>query len=251
MRLKTTLLSAGSALDSLEPARPRQLRRLLKFAVHMRAGPGTQYEVVDTIPGGATVDVAGMHREAGASVNFNGEVGYASRNYLQLAGGPAPSVGVAVAAPGYVYDEPGYDYYDYGYTYGPSFGFYASPGFRHRHGWRGHRAGMAAGSERGRAIEGWSGERTGNVARRTAPAVARPRRQAASTGGARMVAPARHRDEPCARQRQSGGGAVRRPAWWSCRPPAAALRWRAQPAGGGSGGEQRAGGLGDAGASGC
>src|SRR5688572_12718844 len=134
MSLKTTLLAAGSALI-LSAGAAAAAPAVAESPVHLRAGPGTQHPVITTIPGGATVDVAGC-TGSWCRVNFNGEVGYASRNYLQLAGGPAPRAGVVAVAPGY-YDEPIYDYYDYGYAVGPSIGFYASPGFRHRHRWHG------------------------------------------------------------------------------------------------------------------
>jgi uncharacterized protein YraI len=160
MRCKIALLSAASAFI-LSAGAAAAAPAVTESSVNLRAGPGTQYQVVDTIPGGTTVDVAGC-TGSWCRVNFSGQVGYASRNYLQLAGGPAPGAGVVVAAPGYVYGEPIYDYYDDGYTYGPSFGFYASPSFRHRHGWRGrHRwDGNRIGTWQGRG--NWSGGRTGN-----------------------------------------------------------------------------------------
>ena len=120
--------------------------------LNMRSGPGTQYGVVATIPAGATVDVGGC-TGSWCQVNFDGTSGYASASYLSGGAAATPSVGVAVA-PGYVYDD---DYYDYGYTYGPSFGFYAGP--RYRHGWRGHwqqRPGGWAGRPGG-GPGGWAG----------------------------------------------------------------------------------------------
>jgi len=170
------LLSAASALI-LSAAAAAAAPAVAENSVNLRAGPGTQYPVVDTIPAGAAVDVAGC-TGSWCRVNFNGAVGYASRNYLQMAGGPAPGAGVVAAAPGYVYDEPVYDYYDYGYTYGPSFGFYASPGYRH--GWRSHRGwnggqvgtgqGNRTGTWQGGRTGTWQGGRTGTWQGRTAPA---------------------------------------------------------------------------------
>ncbi|TMI98651.1 MAG: hypothetical protein E6G97_24810 [Alphaproteobacteria bacterium] len=183
MSLKTILLSAASALI-LSAGAAAAAPAVAENSVNLRAGPGTQYPVVDTIPAGAAVDVAGC---AGSwcRVTFNGAVGYASRNFLQMAGAPAPGAGVVAAAPGYLYDEPVYDYYDYGYAYGPSFGFYASPGYRRGwRGWRGHRGWNGSrvgtwqggsGTWQGNRTGTWQGGRTGTWQGRAAP-----------TGGARI-----------------------------------------------------------------
>jgi hypothetical protein len=88
--------------------------------------------VVGTLRDGEGVDVGGC-TGSWCQVSFSGGSGYASRNYLAMGGAVGP--GPAVAATPYVYDEPDYGYYDYGYAYGPSFGFYAGP--RYRHGWHG------------------------------------------------------------------------------------------------------------------
>jgi uncharacterized protein YraI len=152
MSLKSTLLSAGSALI-LSAGAASAAPAVADSAVNLRAGPGTQYQVIDTIPGGATVDVAGC-TGSWCHVTFNGEIGYASRNYLQMAGGGG-SAGVVAVAPGYVYeDAPIYDD-DYGYAYGPSVGLYVNPGYGYRQGWRGNRLGTWQGRQ------GWSGSRTG------------------------------------------------------------------------------------------
>jgi hypothetical protein len=126
---KATLLAAASALvlsAGIASAAPA----VTQSAVNMRSGPGTQYPVVATLPGGATVDV-GSCSGSWCTVNWNGRDGYVSAGYLQIAGGPG------VVAPGY-YEEPDYgvyagsDYYDYGPDfYGP--GFYGPFGFRHHH----------------------------------------------------------------------------------------------------------------------
>ena len=156
MSLKTTLLSAGSALI-LSAGAVAAAPAVAESSVNLRAGPGTQYPVVDTIPGGATVDVRGC-TGSWCRVNFNGEVGYASRNYLALAGGPAPSGGVVAVAPGYVYEDAPYS--NYGYAYGPSVGLYVNPGYRYRQGWsRPGWGGNRAGTWQGRSS--WSGNRTG------------------------------------------------------------------------------------------
>jgi hypothetical protein len=140
MPLKTILLSAASALV-LSASAAFAAPATAASDVHMRSGPGTNFDVIATIPGGAIVD-AGNCSGGWCQVSFNGESGYTSGNYLDFAGGPAPSVGVAVApSPGYAYyDDPYYDdYYDYGYGYGPGVGIYLGGhrGWHGGHGWNG------------------------------------------------------------------------------------------------------------------
>ena len=164
MTLKTILFGAASALV-LSAGSATAAPATAATSLNVRSGPGTQFEVIGTIPAGATVDVGGC-TGSWCEVNFRGGTGFASGSYLAMAGG-----GAAVAvAPGYVYGEPYYDdYYDYGYGYGPSFGFSVSPGRRFHHGgwdrghawngggnwnrghWTGGRPGMAQG---GRGLQG-------------------------------------------------------------------------------------------------
>ncbi len=151
MILKTTLLAAASVL-ALSAGAASAAPATAESALNMRAGPGTQYEVVATIPGGATVDVAGC-TGSWCQVSFNGESGFASRSYLEMAEGGAVTV-----APGYAYqDTPYYDDYDYGYDYGPSVGFYYGGGWDYGHGGRWH-GGHHAGNWHGQ----WNGHRAGN-----------------------------------------------------------------------------------------
>jgi uncharacterized protein YraI len=121
--MRTTLLAAASALvlsAGIASAAPA----ITQSAVNMRAGPGTQYPVLTTLPGRAPVDVAGCDG-SWCQVNWNGREGYVSANYLQMAGAPGP---VAVS-PGY-YAEPDYAYDD---DYYGSPGFFVGPGYRYRH----------------------------------------------------------------------------------------------------------------------
>jgi hypothetical protein len=138
MTLKTILFGAASALV-LSAGAANAVPATAETSLNVRSGPGTQYEVVGSIPAGATVDVRGC-TGSWCRVSFSGGSGYASRSYLAMAeGGPAIAV-----APGYAYDDGPYydDYYDDGYGYGPSFGFSVNSGRRfHRRGgnWdRGH-----------------------------------------------------------------------------------------------------------------
>ena len=107
---------------------------MTQSAINLRAGPGTHYPVVATIPGGAPVDVGGGTR-GWCAVNFAGGSGYAKRSRLAMGRGPSVGVAVAPSYPGYAYSDDYYgpDYYDYGYAYGPSFGFYANGRFHRRH----------------------------------------------------------------------------------------------------------------------
>lgn len=141
---KTTLLAAASALV-LSAGAAAAAPATAESALNMRAGPGTQYEVVTTIPGGATVDVAGC-TGSWCQVSYAGEAGFASRSYLAMAEGPP-----VVVAPGYAYDDTplyGDDYYDYGPTYGPGFGLYVNPGHRLHRGVRAWNGGRWSGGHR-------------------------------------------------------------------------------------------------------
>ena len=59
--------------------------------VNMRQGPGTNYPVITTIPGGSTVEVSGCQGEW-CSVSWHGQSGYTIATSLdQGAGAPPPS----------------------------------------------------------------------------------------------------------------------------------------------------------------
>ena len=152
MNLKATLFAAASALV-LSAGAAAAVPATAETSLNVRSGPGTQYEIVGSIPAGSTVDVQGC-TGSWCRVSFAGGTGFASRSYLAMAGGGGAAVAVA-PAPGYVYEDGPYydDYYDYGYAYGPSVGIYAGGGYYG--GWRGSRW------DRGRAWNGggrhWSG----------------------------------------------------------------------------------------------
>ena len=127
--------------------------------VNLRAGPGTTYNVIVTIPGGTTIDVAGCNGQW-CQVTWQGQNGYVIATSIDQgdadgpsAGGPPPGEpppgvgrpGGPVAAypggpptpdyypPGYVpppdyyAPPPYYGPYPYYYGYGPYYGG------RHRH----------------------------------------------------------------------------------------------------------------------
>ena len=159
--IRNTLLASGAAL-LLSAGAAAAAPATVQSDLNVRSGPGAQYQVVGTVQGGETVDVAGC-TGSWCQISFRGGTGYANQNYLAMAGGGGP--GYAAVAPGYadpgtVYDDtPGYayndDYYD---DYGPGAGFYVSPGFRHhRHGWNGQWNGgnRVGGNWQGRP--GWNG----------------------------------------------------------------------------------------------
>jgi uncharacterized protein YraI len=107
--------------------------------LNMRAGPGTDYQVVGVIPDGASVRVRGC-QGSWCEVDFRGRSGFASASYLS--GGET----AVTIQPGYAYRSygpayrsyaytPGYygsygypDDYAYGYRRGPSIGFGLSLG---------------------------------------------------------------------------------------------------------------------------
>jgi uncharacterized protein YraI len=126
MRTATLLATASALLLSVGAA----TAAVTESPVNMRRGPGTQFDVVMTLPAGARFDVADCNNGwcAGA---FQGTSGYVSANYLDFGAEAAPGP-VTVAPPLYddYYAEPGIGLY-----FGPS---YYGPRFhRHRHGdWR-------------------------------------------------------------------------------------------------------------------
>ena len=81
--------------------------------LNLRAGPGTNYPVVGTMPAGAHVNV----RDCNGSwcrVSFQGETGWASASYLGGGGERSTTVYRTRA-----YAEPSYGYVEPGYAYGP------------------------------------------------------------------------------------------------------------------------------------
>lgn len=161
--IRNTLLASGAAL-LLSAGAAAAAPATVQTDLNVRSGPGTQYPVVGSVQSGETVDVAGCTGRW-CQISFGGGTGYANQNYLAMAGGGPGYAAVApgYADPGYVYDDtPGYAYNDYYYDdYGPSVGFYVSPGFRHH---RRDRDGdnRVGGNWQGRS--GWNGgNRMGGV----------------------------------------------------------------------------------------
>lgn len=116
-RLKTALLAASffGLLTGFAAADPA----MLVTTANLRAGPGIDYPIRVTIPGGATVDVRGCDG-SWCVARYAGYEGYISQSLV--AGGGAPGPGIAAVPDDEYYDEgPGPVY---GYGYAPSYGYY-------------------------------------------------------------------------------------------------------------------------------
>lgn len=73
---------------------------VLGDAVNLRAGPGVKYRVLDTIPGGAVVEVTDTSNVAWYGVSYAGKSGYMSTGYLRVNYG-SDSATVSYAEPFY------------------------------------------------------------------------------------------------------------------------------------------------------
>jgi hypothetical protein len=151
----------GAGLIALSATAAAAAPAVVRSDLNLRGGPGTQYAVVGSLPGGATVDV-GSCSGSWCTVAYGGQQGYASRNYLDM--GVAGGVVVPVPGPSYGYVDP--DYYDDGYYgygpgyyggYGPGvtlgFGYRSGRDYDHRRRWS-HRGGGPSHWDRGRGRGG-------------------------------------------------------------------------------------------------
>jgi uncharacterized protein YraI len=182
--LRTRLLGAAAILalsTGLAAAAPAALER----SGNVRAGPGTNYPVIATLPAGSVVDVAGCPG-SWCQVETEAGEGFVARSLLAFGGGGGPAVAVA---PGGYYDDDDYGY-GYGYGYGPGVGVFVAPGhrhWRHRHGWRGRDGGNWAGRPDIRDGRGnWQGGRGGSSGSVSIPAKRQPG-AAANFGGRSTV----------------------------------------------------------------
>lgn len=99
--------------------------------LNLRSGPGTGYRVIDTMPAGSYVDVAGC-TGSWCQVQFGGITGYASANYLSGENADYATAPAYIESP--IYSDP---YYSEPYYSEPTIGF----GFGVRSG--GHRGGRS------------------------------------------------------------------------------------------------------------
>lgn len=123
-RLRTALLAATffGVLTGAAAADPA----MVVTDSNLRTGPGTQYPIVVTVPGGVSVDVQGCDGNW-CVARYAGYEGYISQSLIAAAGAPGPAI---AAAPYEDYYEP----YEYGYGYGPTY----LPGYGYGY-QRGHR----------------------------------------------------------------------------------------------------------------
>jgi uncharacterized protein YgiM (DUF1202 family) len=116
------------------PVRRGPPRYALAIAnVNLRAGPGTDAQILATIPGGSNVAVTSCSGEW-CAVMWNGQSGYAIARNLDTGGPTGPSSPPPAYAAGPVYAEPPVVYYGPRY-YPPPYGYYG-PGVYFGWGWR-------------------------------------------------------------------------------------------------------------------
>jgi uncharacterized protein YraI len=113
-------------------------------SVNLRSGPGTDQDVITTIPAGSTIRVTSCSGEW-CEVTWNGQSGYAIARNLSIgaprqarAYGPRPGYADGYGPEGpVVYGEPGY-YGPPAVVYGPAYygpRVYYGPGWGWRRGW--------------------------------------------------------------------------------------------------------------------
>ena len=106
--------------------------------LNLRAGPGTGYAVIDTMPAGAHVNIRNC-TGGWCRLSWNGETGWASDNFL-AGGSRTYTTTRTYVRPSYTVVEPAYTYapgyYDYApYAYAPSFSIGFGFGGWGHHGW--------------------------------------------------------------------------------------------------------------------
>src|SRR5271169_1735384 len=92
------IATCAVALMALSASCAQAAPALATNNVNMRQGPGTNYPVILTIPGGSNVDVAGCQGQW-CQVGFGGQMGYAVATSFDMGGGPPPPGGPDVPIP--------------------------------------------------------------------------------------------------------------------------------------------------------
>lgn len=87
MKLRTALLGAVTAALVAIPAIAHAAWGFTTGNVNMRAGPGTGYSRITTLPAGAQVFV-GQKVNGWYQVTYNGQSGFVSGNYISTRGAP-------------------------------------------------------------------------------------------------------------------------------------------------------------------
>jgi uncharacterized protein YraI len=129
LRPQKAMLAVGFFLVStgLAAASPGMTTASLK----LRAGPGTGFGILATMPPGSPVNVLGCGGQGWCRIAFAGFTGYANAAYLNMGGGAGP--GVVAVAPVAVIPGPVVVPGPYYYGYGPYYGY---GGGGYRRGWR-------------------------------------------------------------------------------------------------------------------
>jgi hypothetical protein len=136
MRMKLVALAAGAALMA---GTGIASAATVTGDLNLRAGPGTNYPVIDTMPAGAHVSIRNC-TGGWCRVAFRGQTGWASDNFL-ASGTRTYTTTRTYVRPSYTVVEPGYAYapdYDYGpYAYEPGFSIGFGIGGFGGHRWHG------------------------------------------------------------------------------------------------------------------
>jgi SH3-like domain-containing protein len=126
----TRIAAAAAALLALSAVYAQAVPALAVNDVKVRQGPGTNYRIVGTIPGGATVEVSGC-RGRWCAIVWQGGSGYATAASFVPGGAPPTGAGgppLRAYPPGYapppVADYPGFEFGpDSAHYYGPYSGY--------------------------------------------------------------------------------------------------------------------------------
>lgn len=177
MRLMSKMMASAGVL-ALTTGVAAAAPAVVQNDLNLRAGPGTDYEVIAAMPAGSTINVMGCEA-SWCQVAFGDTTGYASRSYL---GGGGP----AAAGPTY-----GGESYGYGGV-APRYGLYDENGYT----WRGSSPGYGTSGAPayGRSYGYYEGERTSGNERKSGEASA-ARGERMSAGNANARGSAEHASE--------------------------------------------------------